>query len=234
MTRSDASPSRQLILALLVGLGAASLVFYAVPALDLSTASLFYDGQGFPIASNRPIEALRMLMYMAEDVGFLLTVAFALVSVRRGRVLNLAYRDWLYQASIFLLGPGLIVNGILKRFWGRARPYQITAFGGDKDFAPAWVISDQCAANCSFVSGEMAGATALAVALFIILQANQGRMTPASHRMAQGLALAIPLLTAWQRMAVGRHFLSDVVIAGFLVAVLAAVLRPVIYRKPSV
>lgn len=229
-----ATESWCLTLAQLAGLGVASLVFAAYPSLDLRVAALFYDGQSFPIASSRPVEALRVLLYMAEDVGFLLTLVFALVCLRRGRVLCLGSRDWLYQAAIFLLGPGLVVNGIFKRFWGRARPYQITAFGGDKDFAPAWTISDQCAANCSFVSGEMAGATALSIALFIILRANRHRMTPASHRMAQGLALAIPLLTAWQRMAVGRHFLSDVVIASFLVAVLAALLRPVIYRKPRV
>jgi lipid A 4'-phosphatase len=226
--------SNRVIAAVLASLGAASLIFYAVPAIDLYLSGLFYNGQTFPIASIRPVEWLRILLYMAEDAGFLLTLAAALYAARRGTILNLRCRDWLYQASIFVLGPGLIVNRILKSFWGRARPYQITTFGGDKHFSPAWVISDQCASNCSFSSGEMAGATALAVCLSLVLRANRDRMDPTTHRLAQIMTLALPLLTAVQRITVGRHFLSDVVISTLIVLLIAALLRPAFYRSPAV
>ena len=65
----------------------------------------------------------------------------------------------------FCFGPGLVVNGVLKAFWGRARPSQILEFGGAAQFTPPVQIADQCARNCSFVSGEASGVTMLAIAI---------------------------------------------------------------------
>jgi lipid A 4'-phosphatase len=129
---------------------------------------------------------------------------------------------------LFLLGPGLIVNGILKPFWDRARPFQIAQFGGAADFTPAWVISQACCGYRSFVSGEMAGATALAISLFLILRANRVALGETSSNAGLVLALGVPLFTAWQRMAVGRHFLSDIVLAALVTLLLAATLRHIL------
>ena len=60
------------------------------------------------------------------------------------------------------LGPGLVVNGILKEHWGRARPRDVTQFGGDRRFTPALVIADQCERNCSFSAGHPSAGFALA------------------------------------------------------------------------
>ena len=89
---------------------------------------------------------------------------------RAGLVLALA--AWIYYtarksdvrlriATAFLviagiLGPGAMVNLGFKEHWQRARPYQVTDFGGDKQFTRAAVIADQCDNNCSFVSGHVA------------------------------------------------------------------------------
>ena len=56
------------------------------------------------------------------------------------------------------------------------------------------------------------------------MRANRTRITLGLMRAGQGLALAIPACTAWQRVAVGRHYLSDVVISAALIGLLAAVL----------
>lgn len=50
----------------------------------------------------------------------------------------------------------LIVNGIFKTFWGRARPRDIDLFGGSKAFSLPLEISNQCAWDCSFMSGHTA------------------------------------------------------------------------------
>ena len=55
-----------------------------------------------------------------------------------------------YVVGSIVLGPGIIVNGIFKSLWGRARPSQIVEFGGDKIYTPPLVITDQCDWNCSF------------------------------------------------------------------------------------
>ena len=217
----------RLIWALLLATLLASAAFAAFPTLDLATARLFNDGSSFPIAANRPVEALRMTLYAAEDAGFLLTLILIL---RRRPFLNLQPRQWLGQMLLFLLGPGLIVNGILKPFWGRARPFQITEFGGPAAFSRAWQVSDQCCGYKSFASGEMAGATALAICLTIILRANRLALGRNLYWMGLGIAALLPLVTAWQRMAAGRHFLSDIVISALLVSLLAALLHRVLRR----
>lgn len=217
----------RLILGLLLALMLVSAFFIAFPGIDLSVSGYFFDGQGFPVTAIPAVEALRVAMWSAEDGWFILSLTLA-VFARRGPILKLTVRDWLFQALVFALGTGLIVNGILKRFWGRARPFMLEDFGGQAHFTPAWQITDQCARNCSFVSGEMAGATALAIALTLTLGANRERIAPGLFRTGQIVALAIPVLTAWQRVAVGRHFLSDVAIAALLIGLLAATLRQVV------
>jgi lipid A 4'-phosphatase len=200
----------------------ASALFYLFPALDLATARLFFDGAAFPIAANFAVELVRRALYLAEDIGFLLTLALTL---RARPFLHLPAKTWLFQMLIFLLGPGLLVNGILKPVWNRARPFQIAEFGGAGHFTSAWVIGDPCCGYRSFVSGEMAGAVALALGLGMVLRANRGTLGAARYRMALLLVLALPLFTAWQRMATGRHFLSDIVIAALLVLTLAAAVQ---------
>lgn len=220
----------RLILALLLATLLASAVLAALPGIDLAAAGAFYNGRVFPIAANRSVEAVRVALYWIEDLGFLVTLALAL----RGRpFLNLSGKDWLFQMLVYLLGPGLIVNAILKPFWGRARPFQVTSFGGSAPFSRAWAISDHCCGNTSFVSGEMAGATALAISLIMILRANRPRLGDSFYRMGIFAVLLLPLWTAWQRMAAGKHFFSDIVVSALLVCLLAAVLRRLLPRKAA-
>lgn len=219
--------------ALAIALLVASALFFAYPDLDLATARLFYDGITFPISGNPLVEALRNALIVAEDGAFVLVLGLSMAN-RKAPILNLGPRDWLFQTMIFVLGPGLIVNGILKRFWGRARPFQIEEFGGTASFTKAWAFADQCAANCSFVSGEMAGATALAISITLVVNANRHQLSPGFYRMVQALSGALPLVTAWQRMAAGRHFLSDVVISALLVGLLVALQHRLFYGKAQI
>ena len=220
----------RVFLAVLLGTLLASAIFAAFPAIDIATAALFYDGATFPIATNLPVEAVRIALYAGEDLAFLILLA---ITLRRKPFLNLAPRDWLFQLLIFLGGPGIIVNGLLKRFWGRARPFQTIDFGGTQTFTRAWQINPAGHGNSSFVSGEMAGATALAICLTLILRANRTRLGSTTYRSLLAVTLSLPLFTAWQRMAAGKHFLSDIVIAALLIGLLAAALHRYLYGKPS-
>jgi membrane-associated phospholipid phosphatase len=58
-------------------------------------------------------------------------------------------------------------------------------------------------------------------------------MAPLVYQMGVGAALLLPLVTAWQRMAAGRHYLSDVVISIMLVALLAALLHWLLAPKAA-
>ncbi|QLQ19882.1 MAG: phosphatase PAP2 family protein [Exiguobacterium profundum] len=65
-----------------------------------------------------------------------------------------------FVLAVYALGTGVLVHGLLKAYWGRARPAQVTEFGGIAAFTPPWLISQECTRNCSFVSGEVSGAVA--------------------------------------------------------------------------
>ena len=202
--------------ALLLALVVASGVFLVFPAIDLAVSAAFYDGTGFAVQQIPMVEAVRLTLYAAEDLAAALTLTMALVTAWRGHaVRRLTRNDWIFAFGVFALGPGLLVNGILKPMWGRARPYLVTEFGGEMQFTPAWVFSDQCQADCSFVSGEMAGAVALAVLLAMVAR---------TYAAVWLLVAAVPLFTAWQRVAAGRHFLSDVVLSALMVALIGVVL----------
>ena len=220
------------IAALALAVLAASWLFAAHPNLDIAASGLFYDGTTFPIATNPWVNGLRNALIWAEDGGFVL-VLIAWLASRKGPILNLPARAWAFQALVFVLGPGLIVNGLLKRHWGRARPCMTQDFSGNAQFSTAWQFADQCARNCSFVSGEAAGATALAISICMVLRANRHLMPPLVYQMGVGIALLLPLVTAWQRMAAGRHYLSDVVLGTLLVALLAALLHWLLAPKAT-
>lgn len=218
----------------------ASLIVMAAfslwPSLDLSVTQAFYAKPGFPIEARPGIETLRLALWNASTAMALLSLTLGiLTAVFRRSIMGLGAQLWGFIFVMFLLGPGLLVNGLLKEFWGRARPRNTVNFGGTAQFTPPYQITDQCASNCSFVSGEAAGSTALAIALLLILAMNRARLPNWGFRLGQGITIAVPLFIFWQRVAVGRHFLSDVLMAGLFVALIAAVLaRAMRLQVPAV
>jgi membrane-associated phospholipid phosphatase len=196
-----------------------SILVLAFPGLDVAVASLFHHGAaGFPADRN----------------GFLLDVRHAGMGVTRIVVVSLVVaflgklfvpmlmravssRNLLFLATSMALGPGILVNSILKEFWGRPRPRQISEFGGAMEFFPAWVPGGACATNCSFPSGEASSAMWLIALVFVV---------PERWRRGATIAvLAWALTISVNRMAFGAHFLSDVVIGWGLVATIVFVCR---------
>jgi lipid A 4'-phosphatase len=185
-----------------------SFLFLAVPRLDVAVSALFYDPtSGFRDGSVAYI--VREIGRIAEWTAALALAAPLLVKLLapESRLL-VPPRASLFALAALAIGPGLIVNGILKHFWGRARPREIIEFGGDASFSPAWWISDQCGRNCSFVSGEAAAAFWLVTLVFVVPRAWR----PLVAWVAMTLAMAVSFV----RVAGGGHFLSDVIIAWLL------------------
>ncbi len=142
--------------------------------------------------------------------ALLLGTAGVLVAARRRRGL----RPWRPAAAALLftllLGPGLLVNTVFKDHWGRPRPRQVAALGGDQPYAPP-LRPRFGAPGHSFPSGHAAvGFTPLA--LWLLWR----RRRPAAARAMLALALGLGGLIGVARMAAGGHFLSDVLWAGLL------------------
>lgn len=119
--------------------------------------------------------------------------------------------------SSIILSEIVIINMILKDFWGRARPSQILEFGGTAQFTRAWEMADQCNQNCSFVSGH-AGMAACTALLAILLP-------PKFRPPYLCAAILFTAAAGFMRMGLGAHFLSDVLIAPLIVWFTALLMR---------
>jgi lipid A 4'-phosphatase len=89
--------------------------------------------------------------------------------------------------------------------WGRARPGDILELDGKEDFTPWFQISDACANNCSFVSGDASVGFAVIVLYFL------------SKKMVFfWLSLFCGFGIGLIRIMEGGHFVSDIVIAALV------------------
>ena len=155
---------------------AASILLGLIPAwwpeLDLKVASAFYDdAKGF---TNHDLPIVTVIYHGINWLarGAFLALVFGLVGGlafqrfgRLGRIQPrllhplrpLRVRQALACALLSLvIGPGLLINLVLKENIGRARPAQVEAFGGNHKFSPALQQAHECERNCAFVSGHAA------------------------------------------------------------------------------
>lgn len=210
------SPEMKAILLYLFPVGAAIAVFLLAPGLDLWASGLFYrPGEGFFLANTGVVRALYLAVpwiVAAEAVGIPLLLA---AGWWRGRwVLGIGPKQAAFVLLVLALGPGVAVNTVLKDHWGRARPSQVTEFGGAQAFTPAPLPATVCDRNCSFVSGHASVGFGLIAFAFL---AGDRRRRRALGAGAGAAGTAIGLV----RMAQGAHFLSDVVFAGLVVCGIA-------------
>jgi lipid A 4'-phosphatase len=208
------------------GLVAAGLVLLAVvtvvPAIDLDASRAFYvPGHGFPWRTSDFGVVVRR-----QGPEILLTSLAAclvlwLVGVWRKRVvLGLTTRKIVYLLATLLIGPGLIVESLLKPHSGRARPQDLAMFGGSADYTAPLALADACASNCSFVSGHAAVAFWLTAYAFIVPREMRGP--------AFVLGLLIGIAVGAIRVMQGAHFVSDIVYAGAIVLTVNALLARLI------
>jgi lipid A 4'-phosphatase len=204
---------------------AAAALFLFFPGIDLWAAGLFYrPGDGFFLSSWGPVRAVYAAVPYLTDAVVIGVVALYLLGLRRGRpVWRFDGRGAAFLLLALALGPGLLVNTVLKDHWGRARPTQVTEFGGTQIFSPAPLPADQCARNCSFPAGHPAMGFYL-VSFALLLQDRR-------RSAAAGAAVAVGALVGVARMAQGGHFLSDVVFSGLLVCGVSLLLHRAIVEN---
>lgn len=196
-----------------------SAYFIALPGVDLAVSALFHSDAGFALSQDPALKMLRKSSSWVMGAMLLgLIVTFVGGLIRNPRRLSNAARRALVLIAGLALGSGLVVNGLLKSQWGRARPIQIETFGGHADFTRAWQWSNECLSNCSFVSGE--GSSAAWMVAVVAL------MTPPFLRpWLLPLALGYGWALSLNRIAFGGHFLSDIMLSWALTALVIAVLH---------
>ncbi len=204
---------------ILVCFAIASLLLSQFPAVDLQISGIFFD-HGFPLKKQW------WPGWLHEGVTWFLWLSMA--SVVALYVVNTAWKRNLcgvdgkkvcYLFLVLILGAGLIVNVVLKDHFGRARPRDVAEFGGSKLFTPAFVLSGECDNNCSFSSGDVAGAC-FSLALVMALSRRRSML-------AAGVGFGA--VVSFARVATGAHFFSDTVVSFFVMLIVADVLYHYIF-----
>lgn len=200
---------------------AVSSVFLIYPQLDIYLASFFADGKnGFPLNQNSTLITLRFLYHVEITILCVTAVWMALYARFNKEHTKTPHQFWDMIIMSFVAGPLVLVNMILKSYWGRPRPAHITEFGGNSDFIPPYFISDQCQSNCSFVSGE---GSAIATA-GILLGIATWTTFPKHRKMAIGVIAIISFIGISLRFVKGRHFVSDSLLATLFCAIIILVI----------
>lgn len=211
----------QVLWRLLVATAVTHLLFAIWPLIDIWVSRQFVLADGsFWLSHSIIAEDLRMPIWLASVALAAVAAVMLAVTLLRGAGARTSWRLWAFITTLYVVGPGLLVNVLLKQNWGRARPVTIEAFGGDKLFTPPFEIAGQCARNCSFVSGEAASAAVMAIVLALCFGRNVARRQRVLVIVALG---ALFMLASGMRVASGRHFLSDVVFAGLFMLILARI-----------
>jgi lipid A 4'-phosphatase len=210
------SPKARAVLLYFSAVIAAIALFLLAPHIDLLASGLFFrPGEGFFLANTVVVRTLYLSVpwiVAAEILGIPLLLV---LGWWRGRaVAGIGLKQGLFALLVLALGPGLAVNAVLKDHWGRARPSQVTEFGGAQTFTPAPLPATACDRNCSFVSGHASVGFGL-IAFAFLAGDRRRRMALGGAAVAAGAAIGLA------RMAQGAHFLSDVVFAGLVVCGIA-------------
>ncbi|MCD6433068.1 MAG: phosphatase PAP2 family protein [Sulfurimonas sp.] len=198
-----------------------SLIFIFFPQIDLYISNLFYDGKTFP-ANKTWYEEL--FYYSVKPI--IITLALSSLAIflynffKKKNILNINAKVILYLLLVLGIAPGLIVNATLKENWGRARPAQTINFGGDKEFTPAFIPSNQD--GYSFSSGHAAAAFSLLG--FALLAKNR-------RKIWITLALTFGILVSLARVSAGGHFFSDVVTSFFIVYIFTYIFYMLILKE---
>jgi lipid A 4'-phosphatase len=201
------------------------VVFAANPRLDFEVAGYFFrpDVKAAIYNLQPVLETIRAFNNILAVTTALLALGLLALKLiwPRGPVLIPA-RAALLIVGTFALGPVLLTNGILKSHWSRPRPGTVMDLGGKQPFMQWWDPRGACDTNCSFVSGEASAAYAMlgpAVAL-----------PPPWRYPAVGAALVYGTMIGIVRMALGGHFLTDVIFAGVSTALIVWFLHGLLYR----
>ena len=183
-----------------------SVVFYSFPEIDLWAANLFYSQSDGFYMNETPLVQITYDVFKHMPKLLLPVMLVFLLMGMKSSYCKIRRHLCIFALVTLLVGPGIIVHNIFKDNWDRARPRHVVEFGGDKTFSQAWVISDQCERNCSFVSGHAAMGF-----YFMIL----GWLM--SSRKWFYIGLTIGAAVGMIRVMQGGHFLSDSIISGFMV-----------------
>jgi lipid A 4'-phosphatase len=187
-------------------------ILFRVSEADLQICRLSYDGSG-QAWWGADSSVLRFIYQVGPSPALLLGVGGLAVGILS--LLWQPLRPWreagFFFAAMLALGPGLIVNGVLKPHWQRPRPVQTLAFGGNQPFVHVWGFGTSPHSK-SFPSGHASmGFYLFAPAFLLYRHRRDWALAFVALGLVSGLAIGAG------RILQGAHYPSDVLWSAGLV-----------------
>jgi lipid A 4'-phosphatase len=231
-TLPAAKPARPWLLELTILFGlmlVTTLIFWNTD-LDVSVSGIFYHPTS-PIGPwHEGLRPFWQFFYQGAPAitGLLVFGCIGvLVFVRKSTMQHHRLRLYaMYMLLLVVLGPGLLINGVFKGYWGRPRPSETLQLGGTQAYLPPLMMG-QSQMYKSFPAGH-ATTGFMFMGFFFILRRRHKLLA----RLALLLTIMFGLLMGTGRIVAGGHFLSDVLWAGYLTFLTATVLYHFILHFP--
>jgi membrane-associated phospholipid phosphatase len=154
-------------------------------------------------------------------------MALLILGVIRERSRRLRWYG-LFVLLCVILGPGLIINLVLKDHWGRPRPRQTVELGGQYEYVQPFVPAQFNTPRKSFPCGHCSVGYLYAAGWWLW---RRSRPRYAAVSLMAGLTLGT--LLGIGRMAAGAHFLSDAVWSALIAYGVAHGLYYYVLRIPA-
>ncbi len=178
-----------------------TLVFWLTD-LDLAISDYWFYREGGWVGIDHPFWGAVYKLGTGPNI-FLLYGALVLLSfswlISKNRATKLKA---LCVVLAIMLGPGLLVNGLLKPLMGRPRPYVMERYKGSDEYVKPLVPAD---GGKSFPSGHSASGFVLTI-LFYVLYRQRKKLAWFAWFGGMGLGMVLSI----GRIAQGGHFASDV------------------------
>jgi len=184
-------------------------VLFWMTGWDLQIAGHYFRQAGWAVGDQQPWKFFyhfAPILIAVVAVAAVLAIVWGTLSPAR-RMLRLYGLFFLLSIA---LGPGLIVNTVLKDHFGRPRPRNIVEFGGQKEYLPPLVPGEQGVGK-SFPCGHCSVGFILVVFYFLLR-----RKRPGSALAVLAAVLLFGTLLGIGRIAGGAHYASDVLWSGLI------------------
>ncbi len=195
-----------------------AVFLFWTPQLDLWAANKFFHPENLNnLEANPWFEESHqpwLFFYHAAPwlTGILLLGAFGvLVGAKKWTALKSYRRSAIFVFLVIALGPGLVINSILKPYWGRPRPREVIELGGYQPYR-AFHEPNFASGGKSFPCGHCSVGFSYGIGYFVFR-----RKKPILARSFLLFSLIFGMMMGVGRIAAGGHFLSDVVFAGLIV-----------------
>ena len=199
---------------ILLLMGIVTLVFRLIDA-DIALQRYFYSPEKGWLLQYRPFWDF-MYRFGIFPGYFLAFAGLIMITLSYWNVKYIQYRN-ASMVLIFtmIIGPGVLVNLVLKDHTGRPRPREITEFGGAEKFV---CVCEKGATNegKSFPCGHCSMGFYLAIP-FLFLRKRKKILAYTVLAVGVGYGIIIGIA----RMMAGGHFASDVLWAGLIVWLVA-------------